>query len=635
MCGIIGFQGDVPIESLQDGMQAIAHRGPDDSGFFFDPQASVGLGHVRLAIIDLSPLGHQPMEALDGEVQLVFNGEIYNYRELRRDLQARGVTFRSQSDTEVLLQLYLADGPAMLPRLNGIFAFAIFDKRTATTFLARDGLGVKPLYFSATPGAFAFCSELKGLLHVLPNAPELDLVALHRYLTYLWCPGDGTPLRNVRKLGPGEALFVRSGAIVKHWQWYQLPIVQGVARDLTLAEAVTGTADTIRAAVHRQLVADVPVGAFLSGGLDSSAVVAFARERAPDIRCFTIEVGGGAESGTTDDLPYARMVAKHLGVRLEVVEVDAAAMAASLPNMVAQLDEPVADPAPLNALFISQLARETGIKVLLSGAGGDDLFTGYRRHQALALERWWSWLPRRGRAAIEATAARLDQRSPWSRKLGKLTSGATLEGDERIANYFAWIREDVLLALYSPEARACIARHRAAEPLLAFLQTVPPAAPRLERMLALEQRFFLSDHNLMYTDKMSMAVGVEARVPLLDLEVVEFAARVPTRFKQRGVHGKWVFKKAMEPSLPKAAIYRPKTGFGAPVRRWMRHDLRELLGEALGPEAVASRGIFDPSAVARLIAQNDRGEADASYTLLSMLSIELWCRHFVDRALAA
>jgi len=635
MCGIIGYAGRFDHEGLAAGLRAIGHRGPDDSGMVIDREAEVGLGHARLSIIDLSPLGHQPMAALDGAVHVVFNGEIYNYRELRRGLEGRGHMFRGHSDTEVLLQLYLEEGEAFLHRLDGIFALAIVDRRTGSMLLARDALGVKPLYIADVARGVAFASEIKGLLQLVPEARDLDLVALHRYLSFLWCPGAGTPLRDVRKVGPGEAVEIRGGRVARRWTWYRLPAVRGVTQDLDATAAVGGTVERVRAAVRRQMVADVPVGAFLSGGLDSSAVVAFAREADPGIRCFTIDARGGGEEGAIDDLPYAREVASHLGVHLDVVEIDAHRMADDLGRMVVQLDEPLADPASLNVLFISELARSHGIKVLLSGAGGDDLFTGYRRHRALELERVWAWLPAAVREGLGRACAGLDQRRAWARRLTKFTSGAALAGDERIVQAFRWAAEPALLALYTPAARRAVEGQAAAEPMLDFLGGLPASTPRLERMLAVEQRFFLADHNLLYTDKMSMAAGVEVRVPLLDLELVEFAARIPPRIKQRGGVGKWVFKRAMEPYLPRHVVHRPKTGFGAPLRRWIRGDLRPLVGDLLGRASLTRRGIFDPDAVSRLVAANDAGAVDASYTILSLLCIEMWCRRFLDQTAPA
>jgi len=571
------------------------------------------------------------MLGAEGAVALVFNGEIYNFRKLRAELESQGVVFKGHSDTEVLLNLYLSVGEAMLSRLNGIFAFALWDARKSSMLLARDALGVKPLYLAQSARGVAFASEIKALSQLVPDARELDAESLHRYLSFLWCPGEGTPLKAVRKVAPGEALILREGRIERRWHWYQLPAFVPQGPSMPSPVSATETAEQLRKAVQRQMVSDVPVGAFLSGGLDSSAVVAFAREQDPNIHCYTIDATGGEDEGSTQDLPYARKVARHLGVPLEVVTIDANQMASDLERMVVQLDEPLADPAPLNVLYISELARKRGIKVLLSGAGGDDLFTGYRRHYAVHLERYWAWLPLALRMGLERATAALNQQNPWFRRLAKLFNGAGLSGDERLANYFAWAREADLLELYTPDFRAELRGKRAVDPLLDFLRPHGRIKQPLDRMLALEQRFFLADHNLIYTDKMSMAVGVEARVPFLDLELVDFASRIPISHKQRGHHGKWILKKAMEPFLPRDVIYRPKTGFGAPLRRWMRTELREMVGDLLSPDSLRRRGLFDPLAVQRLISDNDSGRRDGTYTLFSLLCIEIWCRSFVDK----
>jgi asparagine synthase (glutamine-hydrolysing) len=653
MCGIAGYSSKLDVsdvnQSLLAARMALAHRGPDDSGVYVDPTYGIGLAHTRLSIQDLSPLGHQPMVSADGRVALVFNGEIYNFRELRAELLEKGCEFRGQSDTEVLLQLFLVSRQQpdeicrMLQRLNGIFAVAIWDAEKEALLLARDAVGVKPLYFGTTGQVFAFASEIKALIPLLTTADgtadelgEIDHAALDRYLTYLWCPGGQTPSNGVTKLLPGEALWVKQGKIHSRYTWYRLPSFRtknehiGWPQVMPLESAITGTARRLREAVHRQMVSDVPLGAFLSGGLDSSSVVAFAREQNPDIRCFTIEAMGVADEGMADDLPYAMRVAEHLHVPLEVVQVDPLRMAADLPGMVAQLDEPLADPAPLNVLYISQLARQQGIKVLLSGAGGDDLFTGYRRHRALITERYWNWLPDKLLGWLDAGSQNLSASRPLSRRLRKLFSGAALKGDERLVHYFRWVSRTDLMTLYTPSFRSALSDSRAETPMLEFLAELPAETEPLERMLALEQRFFLADHNLAYTDKMSMAVGVEVRVPFLDLDLVEFAAQIPSRYKQRGSSGKWVLKRAMETYLPRDVIYRPKSGFGAPLRRWLRVELRDWLADTLSPHRLNNRGLFDPVAVNRLIRDNMEGRVDASYTLLSLACIEMWCQHFID-----
>jgi len=644
MCGIAGISFSpllsIDPNCLNDGVLALSHRGPDDSGVFADLACGVGLVHTRLSIIDPSPLGHQPMMSDDGNVVLVFNGEIYNFLDLRAELEVAGHVFRGHSDTEVLLHFYLEhrssgrDFISQLRKINGIFAFAIWDKQANALLVARDALGVKPLYYSEAGGIFSFASEIKALQGLVGPIEGLDYPSLDRYMSFLWCPGEGTPALGVKKLGPGEAVIVKRGVIEERHIWYRLPVFRSLPSGMGLADAVNGTAQHLRRAVHRQMVSDVPLGAFLSGGLDSSSIVALARERNPDIRCFTIESLGRDEQGRVDDLPYARRVAEHLGVKLEVVQIDALRMAQDLAQMVEQLDEPLADPAPLNVLYISRLAREHGIKVLLSGAGGDDLFTGYRRHQALQAERYWRWLPPSAQLALKSFSGSLDQRLTVGRRLGKLFSGADLDGDARLVHYFLWSSREDLMALYSPGFRAALGDASAEDPMLSFLAELPAETSPLMRMLALEQRFFLTDHNLTYTDKMSMAAGVEVRVPFLDLDLVEFAQQIPEGFKQRGSEGKWVLKKAMEPYLPHDVIYRPKTGFGAPLRHWMRYELRELLCDLLSPESLRRRGLFDPVAVDRLIAANDAGRVDASYTLLSLLCIELWCRRFMDGSIS-
>ena len=645
MCGIVGFSGKQEKTSLVSGLSMIKHRGPDDFGLVVDDEGFWGLGHTRLSIIDLSASGHQPMASKDGGVILIFNGEIYNYRELRDKLKNCGYEFNGDSDTEVLLNLYLyhrnsVDGlDAMLRSLNGIFAFALWDNCRQEILVVRDAIGVKPVYYVSTDRGFAFCSEIKGLTPFISTEDgnlsqknsTLDAVAINRYLSFLWCPGAGTPLKAVRKLGPGEAIWVKQGKISQHWVWYKLPVFRGLSIISSRQSAITGTAGHLRLAVQRQMVADVPVGAFLSGGLDSSSIVAFAAEINPNIRCFTIESFGTDEDGFSNDLPYAHKVAGYLKVPLEVVSVNADRTMDHLDYMVEQLGEPLADPATLNVLYISRLARDHGIKVLLSGAGGDDLFTGYRRHRALTAESSLSWLPHSVRLSLEILTRGLNQRHPLFRRLRRFFNGAALDNDSRLVNYFRWVDQRDLMALYSSDFRNELIGEQAEQTMLDYLVGLPAATTRLERMLALEQRFFLTDHNLAYTDRMSMAAGVEVRVPFLDLDLVDFAARIPAGLKQRGSEGKWVLKKAMEPYLPRDVIYRPKSGFGAPLRRWIRVELKDIISEVLGAPSLRRRGIFDPEAVQKLIKANDIGAVDASYTIFSLVCVEIWCRKYIDR----
>lgn len=633
MCGIGGysFSSKTPLAEniLFEILSKIKHRGPDDNGIYEDRNNKVGLAHARLAIQDLSSLGHQPMISKDGQIVLVFNGEIYNFRELRSDLLAKGVNFKSDSDTEVLLNLYITEGKDMLYKLNGIFAFALWDQRSQSLFLARDNFGIKPLYYGLFNDCFFFSSELKALVPFIENINNLNFESIQSYLTFLYCPGKGTPIKSINKLLPGHAMLIHKGKIKSSWKWYHQPFFQKKKKKINKEEAIKGVRNYLRNAVTRQMVADVPVGAFLSGGLDSSAIVSFAREQNKDIKCFTIEVQGENERDIADDLHYARSVAKHLNVSLDVVQISSIKMAKDIEFMVKTLDEPIADPAALSVLYISRLAREQGIKVLLSGAGGDDLFTGYRRHYAWMIEHWWNWLPFKARKVLSNVSSKLNQNNILSRRITKLFSGAYLERDERLINYFRWTKRDDLERLYSLEFRSAIKNSNPASEMLKFLKDLPTNTSKLDRMLALEQQFFLPDHNLIYTDRMSMAVGVEVRVPFLDKELVEFAYNIPDQFKQKGGEGKWILKKALEGYLPRDVIYRPKTGFGAPIRRWMRNELRQLLGDTLSFECLRSRGLFDPTAVWKLIADNDKGKIDASYTLFSLLCIEIWCKNYI------
>ena len=632
MCGIAGFSGNFERELLTAMSASIAHRGPDDSGIWFNEAKAVGLAHRRLSIIDLSTDAKQPMTDAQETITIVFNGEIYNYRGLRKELQEKGYYFKSKSDTEVLIHLYVELGHEMLDKLNGIFAFAIWDHSKEELFIARDGLGVKPLYYVQNNNGFLFASELKAILKNPGIDKSLNHHAIHYYLSYLWCPAPHTMLKSIFKLEPGYALVIRNGKIQKKWCFYDLPYGQQVF-DSSENEITKNLAKEIKEAVHRQMVSDVPVGAFLSGGLDSSAVVAFARQMNPDqkLDCFTIsfENSTGKFEGFTEDLPYAQKVAKYLGLNLHTVTVGPE-MVSRIEEIIYSLDEPQADPAPLNALFICELAREHGIKVLLSGAGGDDVFSGYRRHYALICEKYWSWLPKIGLTALRTFSNKLPQNNSIGRRLGKAFRYADCSVEERLISYFLWIDENVQRCLYSDDLRKVLADTDAVDPLRQTLSRIPEEKNPLNRMLYLEAKHFLADHNLNYTDKMGMAAGVEVRVPLIDKKLIEFATRIPPHLKQKGRIGKYIFKKAMEPYLPKDVIYRPKSGFGAPLRQWLHGDLREVVMEMLREKSLKNRGLFDPKSVSRLVEDDYDGKIDASYSIFSLMCIEWWMRMFLD-----
>ena len=662
MCGIAGFAGHFDPLLLQKMGSLIEHRGPDDAGdiVLFQENTSIGLAHKRLSIIDLSLEGRQPMTVNcplclntqhlnpSNKLWLTYNGEIYNYRELREALKAKGHHFYSQTDSEVLLHLYAEQGPSFLKRLNGIFAFALYDGRKqgqkeniqpGDLLLARDGIGTKPLYYHQTDAGFLFASELKALLAHSELKRDIDFTAIHYYLAYLWCPGEQTALRAVKKCLPGEAMLVRDGHIEKRWYFYNLPYGQPAFNDSE--DDICAELDRrLTTTMKRQLISDVPVGAFLSGGLDSSAIVAIMRKLNPDqpIQCYSIGFSDGTSiEGNSNDLPYARQVAKHLKVNLNVIDVQAD-MIQHLERMLYHLDEPQADPAPINVLLIAEAARRDGIKVLLSGAGGDDIFSGYRRHRAIQTEHFWTWLPvsmRRKMAHLscqflEGFGPKGAMQSSLIRRLAKLFAYSHFPIDRRISSHFMWGTEGLRRALYSADFAAHLEQTDTLMPLLHSLQRIPDETNPLNRMLYLEGKHFLADHNLNYTDKMSMATGVEVRVPLLDSDLIDFATRIPSHLKQKGNIGKFIFKKAMENYLPKNVIYRPKTGFGVPLRQWIHRELQPMINEVLSESAIKSRNMFDAKAISRLIKLDKEGRIDGAYTIFSVLCIELWCRYFVD-----
>ena len=633
MCGIAGIIGHGNRAVIERMSALLSHRGPDDSGYFEAAESLVFLIHRRLSIIDTSSAGHQPMVDAERKLTIVYNGEIYNYRELRQELTSQGHVFTSHSDTEVLLRLYAIDGERMLKRLNGIYAFSIWDDHRKRLFAARDALGVKPFYYVEGSNWFSFASEIKALLAIPDVSAEINPEALYSHLIYLWSPSPATILKQVKKLPPGHALIVREGVVERLWQHYDPPCSAPLV-SMEWKESASELHDVIGAAVRRQLVSDVPVGSFLSGGLDSSLVTSFAAEalRPAPFESFTIDLDmpHAKEEGFADDLPYAEMVAASQGVHLNRVRVGPE-MVDLLPKMIYHLDEPQADPAPLNTYLICQAARKAGIKVLLSGAGGDDVFSGYRRHTALELEKYWIWLPSAVRSAIAAVSGRMYKRSPFLRRFSKAFAFAAAAEDARLVSYFFWIDPVTGRDLLSREFRQGLSTSQAFQPLIEALERLPDAAPRLNKMLYLEEKFFLPDHNLNYTDKLSMACGVEVRVPLLDPAVINYAAQLPIHFKHRGLTGKWLLRKAAERRLPRQAIYRPKSGFGAPLRRWLHVELHDFMRDILSESSLRRRGMFNPEAIQALINEDRAGSVDGAYTLFAVMCIELWCRTFLDQ----
>ena len=639
MCGICGSVGSDDRALVESMNRLIAHRGPDGEGVHTFPAANgrppAALGHRRLSIIDPTERGAQPMSYADGRYWTTYNGELYNFRSLGAELEAQGMRFRTDCDTEVLLAMYARHGTRMLERLNGIFAFAIWDTATGEMFLARDPLGVKPLYYAHNGSALHFASEVKALLPAI-GTPRMRRDSLLEYLSFLWVPDPDTLFEGVQKLPPGHFALVGDGEMEVSQYWDpSFSVDRRVPRD----EWPERLRETVQGAIRRQMVSDVPLGAFLSGGLDSSAVVATMREDADPLSTYTVGFDRDdlAHEIGPDDVRYARQIAERFSLdynerilRPDIVEL--------LPRLVWHLDEPVADPAAIVTYLICSAAREK-LTVILSGMGGDEVFAGYPRHLASGLTRPVDLLPTSLRRSLrEALEGRLTMGRPGRlrgprRNLMQVVRGLDQPQIERDLTYCAYYRQDELQPLLSPELRA---EQAAADPLARHRAHAERVSDEhwINRMLYVDMKTFLPCLNLTYTDKMSMAASTEVRVPLLDDEVVALAGTIPPELKLRRTQRKYVLKRSMEGVLPRDVIWRPKAGFGAPLRAWLAGDLRPMVDDLLSPETIRERGLFEPSAVERLIRDNDAGTADNALRIWTLLVLELWQRSFLDAATA-
>lgn len=626
MCGIAGGFGQLEDSVLEQMALRMSHRGPDHLSF--SSTGDVHLAHARLSIIDLSSDSNQPMWDLKSRACIIFNGEIYNYRELRKELEEYGVKFRSKGDAEVLLNLYLEQGEDCLKKLSGIFSFAIWDARSDELFIARDNYGVKPLYYVENSNGFYFASEMKSLFCVPSVKREINIDSLFRSLVFLWSPGEETLVQDIKKLKPAHFIVIKGGKLTRYEKYWEWPHYQpdNNSDSKVFQNNIIHSLDS---SVKEQLVADVEVGSFLSGGLDSSLIVALAKENlGGGIRCFTIDSGAAdlSKDGFEDDLPYAKKVAAHLNVDLDILKVTPD-ISKFLPKMIYHLDELQADPAAINILLICELAKKQGLKVLLSGAGGDDIFTGYRRHYAVNLEKYWSWLPISFRTMLKTVSSVLPKDQAVTRRISKAFQYADLSSDERLLSYFFWLDPFVARGLFKDPEIVSNVPFQFIYDELAKVEARDP----LERMLKLEQTYFLVDHNFNYTDKMSMAAGVEVRVPFLDKRVIDVASKIPTALKQEGKVGKSILKKAAERFLPNEIIYRSKSGFGAPLRTWLKNDLSEFVDTLLSTDSITRRGVFNAERVQQLLADDRAGKADYAYPIFALLCFEIWCQQFIDQ----
>jgi asparagine synthase (glutamine-hydrolysing) len=628
MCGICGklmFRGEQAVSpALVKAMaDTIYHRGPDDEGYYVS--GPIGLGFRRLAIIDLQS-GHQPLSNEDGTIWIVFNGEIYNYKELRAFLLSKGHVFKTKTDTEVIVHLYEELGPECLQKLRGMFAFAIWDDNAKSLFLARDRVGIKPLYYSVTDTSLVFGSEIKAILADPSIAPEIAPELIDRFLTFMYVPGEETLLKGIQKLAPGHYLLIKDGKPVVR-QYWDLAFAEP-RQSTSLAQAESDLLDLLTETVRLHMIADVPVGVLLSGGVDSTGVLSLAvNETQNKISSFTVGFDG---RDVADERPYARLAAQTFGTQHYDMTISAEDFAAFMPQYVWHMEEPVCEPPAIAMYYVSKLARKH-VTVLLSGEGGDEAFAGYSNY------RNFVWLERfkRGISPLNGVVAR-----------GLSFANAVLHND-RVAKYaplmnvpfpeYYYSRTSApsrytgngLGKIYSADFISRIDREHSLEPLRR-LQGNVRGQNILDAMLYIDTKTWLPDDLLIKADKISMANSIELRVPLLDHQVLEFAASLPPRFKLNGFTLKYILKKALSQKIPKKIRNRKKTGFPVPYASWLRNDLKDLVWGVLTDRKTIDRGYFRKGALEGLLRANSNGY-DHSKEIFSLLSLELWQRTFLDR----
>jgi asparagine synthase (glutamine-hydrolysing) len=633
ICGMVNLGGEhtVNIPLIEQMMTTQRHRGPDDQGVFCED--GVGLGFCRLAILDLTPAGHQPMTNEDGTVWLVFNGEIYNFQELVPVLEQAGHRFRSRSDSEVIIHAYEQWGTDCLQRFNGMFAFAIWDMRQRTMFIARDRLGVKPLYYWSDGTHFAFSSELKALLTMPWISRRLNMQALQSYLVYEYVPAPESIFTDIQKLPAGHTLELRldgslQGLVTSELvtrQYWDLQFGLQDDRRRSVDDYIYEFRELLKAAVARRLISDVPLGVFLSGGLDSSSIVAM-MALVSNERPKTFSVGFAEK--TFSELDYAQVVAKHFDTDhyVEILKPDSHALIQTISNFC---DEPFADASALPTYLVSQTARKH-VTVALGGDAGDEILAGYDWYRAQKIAAGSvDLLPSDLRNQLRILAQRIpptEQKKGVLNVLRRFLDGATLPREMQQTRWQAfWSDEDLARLLVGTEEQN---RHALDPRLLALFARCGSSHP-LDQQQYADIKRYLPDDILYKVDRMSMAVSLETRGPFLDYTLVEFAARLPVDMRLRGLSGKYLLKRAMQGLLPEQILHRQKLGFNIPYKIWLRHELRELLLDALSPARLQQQGLFRPSYVQRLVHEHLEGIRDHAHKLWQLLIFQLWAERYL------
>jgi len=607
--------------------EVLSHRGPDAHGCvdYQFGNVHVSLAHRRLAIIDLTAEANQPFTKHG--LTLCYNGELYNFRELRAELARGGTQFSTSSDTEVVLESWYRWGPACLDRFRGMFAFAIFDERTGHLTLARDQLGIKPLYYLYRDGALAFASELKALARVLGSQLRIDATAVVASILYYWVPDQRCAIDGVQKLPPGSWAEIRpDGALAVHRYWDI-----GEVASAAIEDSPPDLRQVVEDSVSAHLVSDAPVSAFLSGGLDSSIVTVLAKRQDPSIDAYTIRFRREDQlsEAMPDDAHYARRVARQFGIALHEIEI-APDIAQLLPQMVDVLDEPIGDPAAINTFLICESARASGVKVLLSGMGADELFAGYRKHVACVMASRYRRVPRVVRRhVVEPVVDRLPvtvgshgvRPVRWAKRF---LTFAELPEEAAFRRSYTLYGADDVLDVITPDLKDCVADVVQEHRDVYFDTSLPD---HVNRMCLADVRLFLPGLNLAYTDRASMAASTEIRVPFVDVDVVRAAFGVRGSAKVQGRQGKLALKYAAEEWLPREIIYRPKASFSAPIRAWVGRDLRGLVDDVLLDGELVRSGLLQRAGVAQLVADDRLGRQDRAKQIWQLLSLELWYQH--------
>ncbi|MET0648481.1 MAG: asparagine synthase (glutamine-hydrolyzing) [Pyrinomonadaceae bacterium] len=628
MCGIAGFVGETGFglegrrEVLGRMLRVITHRGPDEDGALVEGQAAIGMR--RLSIIDLAG-GHQPLSGCDPRLQIVFNGEIYNFRELKKDLEARGHRFHTNSDTEAIVHAYEEFGAACVERLRGMFGFALWDARDDSLFVARDRVGKKPLYYARTPrGALVFGSELKCLLAHPEVGRETNAEALDAYLTWGYVPDPLSVFEGVEKLLPGHHLTFKDGEL-KIEEYWDFPQEEGGSRrEEDYLEELRALLDE---SVRVRLVADVPLGAFLSGGVDSSAVVGLmARNSDRPVKTFSI----GFNEDSYDELKYARVAARHFQTEHHefVVTPDICSV---VDELAWHFDEPFADSSAIPTYVVSKLAREH-VKVVLSGDGGDELFAGYTRYVVDRRRGGFERLPRFVREGLMQPAARL---MPHGARGRNFIHDVAYDALERYLESVSVFTRLMKTELYTEEFRRLAGDESRAPAAFRAVAERAPSGDALDRLLYLDSKTYLPGDILVKVDRMSMAASLEARTPLLDHKLIEFVGRIPSSLKMKGLVTKHIFKAAVRDLVPSEILDRPKQGFGVPIEQWINRQLRDRVRGTLTEPRTLRRGVTDPNYVTVMLDEHERGRRDHSTRLWALFMLELWHRTFVDDGGAA